>query len=94
MATLIPTGELKKAFGHQCAWPTLQSMENAIRSAKHTASAARNATEDFVSGTELEIRRHPLTAVGFAAAAGLATGVAVGFAGAWFWRYSFRREGP
>lgn len=87
MATAVPTGEMKEAFGHQCAWPTLQSMENAVRSAKHTVNSARNATEDFVAGTTLEIRRHPLTAVGFAAAAGLVTGVAFGFAGAWFWRH-------
>ena len=85
MATAIPTGEMKETFGHQ--WPTLQSMENAVRSAKQTVNSARHATEDFVAGTALEIRRHPLTAVGFAAAAGVVTGIAFGFAGAWLWRH-------
>ena len=86
MATAVPAGETQHAFGHECAWPTLDSLENAVRSAKHTVTSARNATEDFVAGTTLEIRRHPLTAVGVAATAGLITGVAFGIAGAWLWR--------
>ena len=87
MATAIPTKAIKDAFGQQCAWPTLQSMENVVRSAKHTVNSARNATEDFVAGTAVDIRRHPLTAVGVAAAAGLFAGVAFGLAGAWVWRH-------
>ena len=89
MATAVPTGEMKKTLGEPCVWPTLESVEQAVRSARRTVNGARAATEDFVAGASLEVRRHPLTAVGLAATAGIVTGCAFGFAAAWFWR---RRE--
>jgi ElaB/YqjD/DUF883 family membrane-anchored ribosome-binding protein len=89
MATAVQTGDIKKTLGERCAWPTLESVEQAVRTARRAANGARAATEDFVAGTTLEVRRHPLTAVGLAATAGIVTGCAFGFAAAWFWR---RRE--
>ena len=86
MATAVPTAETKHVFGRECEWPTLQSMEEAVRTARRRVNTARNATEDFVAGTTLEIRRHPFAAVGLAATAGLIAGVSFGFAGAWFWK--------
>jgi len=89
MATAVPTREMKETLSGLCAWPTLESVEQAARNARRAVNGARAATEDFVAGTTLEVRRHPLTAVGLAAAAGIVTGCAFGFAAAWFWR---RRE--
>ena len=89
MATAVQTREMKKTLGEPCAWPTLESVEHAVRNARRAVNGARAATEDFVAGTALEVRRHPLTSVGLAATAGILTGCAFGFAAAWFWR---RRE--
>ena len=86
MATAVPTGEMKKTLSEACAWPTLESIEQTVRNARRAVNGARAATEDFVAGTTLEVRRHPLTAVGLAATAGIVTGCAFGFAAAWFWR--------
>ena len=86
MATAVRTGDMQKTLGEPCAWPTLESVEQAVRNARRAARGARAATEDFVAGTTLEVRRHPLTAVGLAATAGIVTGCAFGFAAAWFWR--------
>ena len=86
MATAVQAGELKKTLGEACAWPTLESVEQAVRNARRTARGVRAATEDFVAGTTLEVRRHPLAAVGVAATAGIVTGCAFGFAAAWLWR--------
>ena len=86
MATAVRPGETKDTFGQPCAWPTLESMEEAIRTTRRAVNSARNATEDFVAGTTLEVRRHPLTAIGLAATAGLMAGVVFGLAGAWYWR--------
>jgi hypothetical protein len=86
MATAVNTGEFREFYGQPCAWPTRESMEEAVRRAHRAVTGARHATEDFVASTALEVRRHPFAAVGMAATAGLMTGCAFGFAAAWFWR--------
>jgi ElaB/YqjD/DUF883 family membrane-anchored ribosome-binding protein len=86
MATVVRTGEIRDTFNQQCTWPTLASMEKAARTARRAATAARNATEDFVAGTALDVRRHPLASIGLAATVGVMAGAALGVAGAWFWR--------
>ena len=85
MATAVRTGETHP-FGEPYVWPSRESMEEAIRTARRAVNSARNTTEDFVAGTTLEVRRHPLIAVGLAATAGLMAGVVFGLAGAWYWR--------
>jgi ElaB/YqjD/DUF883 family membrane-anchored ribosome-binding protein len=77
---------MKPTLGEPCAWPTRESVENAVRTARRAVHGARAATEDFVAGASLEVRRHPLTAVGFATTAGLVAGCVFGFATGWFWR--------
>jgi len=86
MATAVQTGEMKRTLGEPCAWPMLDSVEQTVRNARRAVNGVRAATEDFVAGTTLEVRRHPLTSVGLAATAGIVTGCAFGFAAAWFWR--------
>jgi len=86
MATALHTNEMARTLGDSCAWPTRESVERAVRDARRTVTEARAATEDFVAGTALQVRRHPLTAVGLAATAGLFTGCAFGLAAAWLWR--------
>lgn len=86
MATAVRTGLFKGTFDPQRAWPTRESMEEAVRTARRAVTSARNASEDFVAGTTHEVRRRPLAAVGLAGVAGLMAGVAFGIAGAWLWR--------
>lgn len=86
MATAVHTGAGTPTLSETCAWPTRESVEHAVRSARRAVNEARAATEDFVQGTSLEVRRHPLTAVGLAATGGLLAGCVFGFAAAWFWR--------
>jgi ElaB/YqjD/DUF883 family membrane-anchored ribosome-binding protein len=86
MATAFHIGEMKPTLAESCAWPTRESVENAVRTARRAVNGARAATEDFVAARSLEVRRHPLTAVGLAAAAGLVAGCVFGFATAWVWR--------
>jgi ElaB/YqjD/DUF883 family membrane-anchored ribosome-binding protein len=73
-------------FGEPCAWPALESFEDTMRKGRRAVVKARAAAEDVVAGASLEVRRHPLRAVGVAASAGLVTGWFAGFAAAWFIR--------
>ena len=86
MATAAHTAEAKPTLGETCSWPTRESVEHAVRAARRAVNGARAATEDFVDGASLEVRRHPLTAAGIAATGGLLAGCVFGFAVAWFWR--------
>jgi ElaB/YqjD/DUF883 family membrane-anchored ribosome-binding protein len=83
MATAIRYGELKDRRAEPCAWPTLESIEEAVRTARRAATEARHATEDAAAGASLRVRRHPLASVGLAATAGIVTGSLVGFAAGW-----------
>ena len=84
MATAIRQGEMKDARTEPGAWPTLESVEQAVRTARRTVAGARYATEDLAAGASLGVRRHPLTAVGVAAFGGVAFGCVAGFAAGWF----------
>lgn len=86
MATTIRAHEVRGDADQPCAWPTLESIEEAVRTARRAMSTARTTTEDFVDQASLTVRRHPLIAVGVAAGAGLVTGCVFGFVGAWFAR--------
>ena len=80
MATAIRQGETKDARTEPCAWPTLESVEQAVREARRTVTGARYAAEDLAARSSLGLRRHPLASVGLAVAAGTLLGCAVGFA--------------
>jgi ElaB/YqjD/DUF883 family membrane-anchored ribosome-binding protein len=69
-----------------CRWPTMESVEDRLRQARRAANTARHAAEDAASEAALNIRRHPLTAVGAAAAVGALAGGLVGFGAGWFMR--------
>ena len=84
MATAIRESEMMGARGGPCAWPTFESVEQAVRAARRNASEARIKAEDLAAGASLEVRRHPFAAVGLAVAAGIATGCVFGFAVGWF----------
>lgn len=84
MATAIRQGEMKDARTEPYAWPTFESMEQAVRTARRTASEARIKAEDLAAGASLEVRRHPFAAVGLAATAGIAAGCVFGFTAGWF----------
>lgn len=68
------------------ARPTFESVDDVVRNARRAVNSARAATEEFVEGASLEVRRRPLTAVGLGASAGFVTGCLLGFAAAWFIR--------
>ena len=80
MATAMRSGF---TTGEACGWPTFDSMEEHVRAARRAAVAARHATEDFAADAVVTIRKHPLAAVGAAAAAGLLIGAAAGVYAAW-----------
>jgi ElaB/YqjD/DUF883 family membrane-anchored ribosome-binding protein len=54
-----------------------------MRAARRAATHARHAAEDFGAEAALEVRRHPLAAVGTAAAAGVFAGLLIGFGAGW-----------
>jgi hypothetical protein len=83
MVTDIREG-LKHTAGAPFAWPSGDAFEEIVRKARRAATDARHATEDLAAGASLEVRRHPLTAVGLASAAGLLTGVVVGIGAGWY----------
>ena len=84
MATAIRDSHMRGADTEPSAWPTLESVEQAVRTARRSASEARIKAEDLAAGASLEVRRHPFAAVGLAATAGIATGCVFGFAAGWF----------
>lgn len=84
MATAIPGWNVRETTGAPNAWPSVAAFEDTVRKARRAISGARHATEDFAAGASLEVRRHPLTAVGLASAAGIVTGCIVGFAAGWY----------
>jgi hypothetical protein len=84
MATAVRTGETHGAAGAPCAWPALDSFEETARKARRALAGAGLATEEFTAGASLEVRRHPLTAVGLATAAGVFTGCLFGLAAGWY----------
>ena len=84
MATAIRAENITGANGEPGLWPSLESFEEAVRTARRAAVNARFAGEDFVAGASLEVRRHPLTAVGIAASTGIVTGALFGLAAGWY----------
>ena len=75
-----------RTSGQPSAWQGLESFEDTVRKGRWAVAKVRAATEDLVAGAGLEVRRHPLTALGIAASAGFVTGCLGGFAAAWFIR--------
>lgn len=69
-----------------CRWPTVESVDESLRQARRAVTTARHAAEDALGEATLNIRRHPLPAVGAAFASGVVVGVTVGFAAGWFTR--------
>ena len=69
-----------------CRWPTREAVEENVRQARRAVNTARGAAEDAVDQAAVTIRRHPLPAVGAAAAVGAVAGAAIGFGVGW-WRH-------
>jgi ElaB/YqjD/DUF883 family membrane-anchored ribosome-binding protein len=65
-------------------WPTMESVHENLRQARHVVDMARHAAADAVNEAELNIRRHPLHAVGTAAAVGVVIGGLFGLGVGWF----------
>lgn len=66
-----------------CRWPAREVGEE-MRQARRAVNTARHAAEDAVEQTALNIRRHPLQAVGTAAAVGAVAGAVIGFGAGWW----------
>jgi ElaB/YqjD/DUF883 family membrane-anchored ribosome-binding protein len=83
MATILEQAE--RIVGRTpCEWPTLESVNDAVRDARKTVADLRHASKNAVERLELTARRRPLAAVGAAAAAGFVAGGALAFALGWF----------
>jgi ElaB/YqjD/DUF883 family membrane-anchored ribosome-binding protein len=63
--------------------PALESLEQNVREARRAMAHGRRAAEDFVDGTTLRVRRHPLGSVALAVTAGALAGCVMGFALGW-----------
>ena len=66
-----------------CRWPTREAIADNVRHARRTLNTARHAAEDAVEQTALNIRRHPLPAIGAAAVVAAVAGAAIGFGVGW-----------
>jgi ElaB/YqjD/DUF883 family membrane-anchored ribosome-binding protein len=69
-----------------CCWPTREALEQNLREVRRVATTTRHAAEDSVAEAALNIRRHPLRAVGGAAVVAGMAGVLIGFGAGWFAR--------
>jgi ElaB/YqjD/DUF883 family membrane-anchored ribosome-binding protein len=67
-----------------CRWPTREAVEENLRQARRAVTAARHTGEDAIEQTALNIRRHPLQAVGAAAVVGAVAGAVIGFSVGWW----------
>jgi ElaB/YqjD/DUF883 family membrane-anchored ribosome-binding protein len=63
--------------------PALESIEESVRQVRRSFVVQRHAAEDLVAEGALQVRRHPLSAVAVAGAAGALVGCMLGFALGW-----------
>lgn len=80
-ATTTHTDEHAGRNHEPCCWQAFENAERTVHAARQVITDARQATDVFAAGTAEKVRRHPLAAVGVAAAAGIVIGglvVAVG----------------
>ena len=63
----------------ELAEPALEALEENVRDIRHAVGAGRQATEDCNTEATLQVRRHPLMAVGLAIGIGTLFGCLVGF---------------
>jgi ElaB/YqjD/DUF883 family membrane-anchored ribosome-binding protein len=63
--------------------PMLDTVETKARQARRAIARGRHGAEDFVAGTTLRVRRHPLQAVAVATLAGALAGSLVGLTLGW-----------
>ena len=82
MATAVRTADTRGGAA-PCAWPVLESIEDRARRARRAIAGARQATEDAAADVRFEVRRHPLAAMGLAAAAGVFAGCLFGLVAGW-----------
>ena len=82
MATVLKQTE--RAVGDACNWPTRESFAEVGREIRHGVDDVRHATKHAAEHLELVTRRHPLAAVGVAAAAGFVAGGVLAFVLGWF----------
>ena len=75
----MPTAAQAARTAEPCRWPTIESVEENLRQARHAVNTARHATEDAMGEAAQNIRRHPLRAVGVAAVVGVVAGALAGF---------------
>ena len=82
----MPTANHAERVTEPCRWPTMDAVEENLRQARRVVTTARHAAEDAVTEAALNIRRHPLQAVGAAVVAGAVAGALAGFSAGWFAR--------
>ena len=75
----MPTAAQAERMAEPCRWPTIESVEENLRQARHAVNTARHATEEAMGEAAQNIRRHPLRVVGAAAMVGVFAGALVGF---------------
>jgi ElaB/YqjD/DUF883 family membrane-anchored ribosome-binding protein len=64
----------------------MESVGENLRQARRVVNTTRHAAEDAITEAELNVRRHPLQAVGGAVVVGAVVGGLLGFGAGWFAR--------
>jgi len=85
MATATDTAQAR-AVTPECAWPTLDSVEEGARRVRRAYVETRHKAEDAAAEARLTVRRHPLASVVTGMAAGAFLGAVCGLAVSWFAR--------
>ena len=91
MATITGTSAAREAIKEHMS-PALHALEDNVRQARRAIAEGRHAAEDFVAGSALQVRRHPIMAVAVAAGAGALAGCLIGCAIGLGWRASEHTE--
>lgn len=59
--------------------PAWESLEQNVREARRAVARGRRAAEDYADEAALQVRRHPLSALGIAVTTGILAGCVMGF---------------
>lgn len=74
MTTAIRFSELRQACDRGFTWPSRRQIDAHVRTARHAIKDARHSAAEFAADATVTVRRHPLTSVAAAAAAGVLLG--------------------
>jgi len=75
--------ELVQEATPECAWPTMEAIEDGARRVRRAYTESKQKVEDAAAEARLSVRRHPLTSVATGLAAGACFGAVFGLVISW-----------